>query len=50
MLWNSLVCLDCLSFKSFSQKVYDSKLDIWTFDFIRILAQIIYNFSKVQQK
>jgi hypothetical protein len=30
-------------------EVYDSKLDNRTLDFIKILAQIINNFSKVPQ-
>jgi hypothetical protein len=38
--------LDCLKFKSLSWKVYGSKLDNKTFDFIKILAQIINKFSK----
>jgi hypothetical protein len=50
MLWNSLVCLDCFSLKSLLWKVYSLKLDSWTFDFIKFSAQIVNNFSKVQQK
>jgi hypothetical protein len=39
MLWNSVMCLDCFSFKSQSP-------DSWTFDFIKILAQIILFFPQ----
>jgi hypothetical protein len=41
MLWNSLMCIDYFSFKSLSLKVFGSKPNTWTFDFIQILAQII---------
>ncbi len=47
MLWDNLVCLDCLTFKSLSLKVYDLNLTYEIFDFIKILAQIINIFSKV---
>jgi hypothetical protein len=50
MLWNSLVCQYYLNLKSLLWKVYDSKLDNGTFDFIKILAQIINIFSKVWPK
>jgi hypothetical protein len=49
MLWNSLMCLNCFSMKSLLWKVCNLELDNWTFDFIKILAQIKNNFSKVQQ-
>jgi hypothetical protein len=49
MLWDNLVCLDCLTFKSLSLKVYDLNLTYEIFDFIKILAQIINIFSKVWQ-
>ncbi len=48
MLWNNLVCPDCLSLKSLLWKVCGLKLDSSNFDFIKFLAQIINNFSKVQ--
>jgi hypothetical protein len=47
MLWSSLVCLNYFSFKSLSWKVYGSNLDTWSFKFIKILAQVMNNFSKV---
>jgi hypothetical protein len=50
MLWNSLVCQYYLNLKSLLWQVYDSKLDNGTFDFIKILAQIINIFSKVWPK
>jgi hypothetical protein len=31
------------------QMVYNSKLDDWTFKFIKILTQIMNNLSKIQQ-
>jgi hypothetical protein len=43
------MCLDYFSFKSLLWKVHDSKLDFWSFDFIKILAQIINKISKVRQ-
>jgi len=43
------VCLDCFNIKTLSWHVYNSNLNIGSFDFILILAQIINNFSKVQQ-
>jgi len=43
------MCLDCFNFESPSWKVYDSNLDSWTFKFIKILAQIMNNFSKIQK-
>jgi hypothetical protein len=49
MLRNGLVCLDWLNFKLLSWKVCDSKLDNWTFKFIKISAQIINKISKVWQ-
>jgi len=50
MLWNNLMCLDCFNFKTLSWKVYDSKLDKWTFKFIKILAKIINHFFKCLTK
>jgi hypothetical protein len=49
MLWNNLVCKYYLNLKSLLWKVYGSKLDNGTFDFITILAQIINKISKVWQ-
>jgi hypothetical protein len=49
MSWNSLVFLGYLNFKSLSWKVCNSKLDNSTFDFIKILTQIINNFLKAHQ-
>ncbi len=49
MLWNNLMCLDCLGYKSLSLKIFGSKRDNQNFDFIKILKQIIDNFSKFQQ-
>jgi hypothetical protein len=49
MLWNNLMCLDYFNLKSLPWKVCDSKRDNSTFDFIKISAQIINNFSKVRQ-
>jgi hypothetical protein len=44
MLWNNLMCLDFLNFKMLLWTVCNSKPNNLTFDFIRILAQIIYSF------
>jgi len=53
MLWNNLlVCIDCFNFKLLDLKllkVCSSNLTVNFFDFIKNLAQIINNFSKVQQ-
>ncbi len=49
MLWNTLVCLDCFNFKSLSWKVCGSNPISPSFKFIKILARIMNNFSKVQQ-
>jgi len=46
MSWNSLMCLDCLNFKSLSWKVCDSKPNSWTFDFIKISTHIINKIFK----
>jgi hypothetical protein len=43
MLWNNLLCLNYPNFKSMLWKVYDSKPDKWTFDFIKILAKVRQN-------
>jgi hypothetical protein len=41
--------LDYLNFKSLSWKVCNSKPDSSTFDFIKILTQIINHFSKAHE-
>jgi hypothetical protein len=43
------MCVDHLDFKFFSWTVCGSKLGSRTFDFIKILAQIKNNVSKVQK-
>jgi hypothetical protein len=50
MLWNNLVCFDCLNLKLFLWNVCNSNPDSWTFDFIKILTQITNNFSNIWQK
>jgi len=49
MLWNSLMHLNCPSFKSLSYNVCGWKLYNWMFDFIKILTQIINKISKFWQ-
>jgi hypothetical protein len=49
MSWNNLVSLDCLNVKSLSWKVCNSKPNSSTFDFIKILTQIINHFSKAHE-
>jgi meiotically up-regulated gene 157 (Mug157) protein len=49
MLWNNLMCLDFLNLKTLLWKVWSSKTNNLTFDFIKILAQIINIFSRTQQ-
>jgi hypothetical protein len=46
MLWNNLICLNCLNLRSL---FCDSKPNSRTFDFIKNSTQIINIFSKVQQ-
>jgi hypothetical protein len=48
-LWNSLVCVDCLNFKSLALEGLQFKLDSGNFDFIKISTQITNKFSKVRQ-
>jgi hypothetical protein len=48
-LWNSLVCVDCLNFKSLTLEGLQFKLVSGYFDFIKISTQIKNNFSKVRQ-
>ncbi len=51
------MCLDYINFKSLTSEIYGLKLErfaiqnmiVESFDFIKILAQIINNFSKFQQ-
>jgi hypothetical protein len=50
MSWNNLVSLDYLNFKSLSWRVCNSKHNNSTFDFIKILKQIINHFSKAHDK
>jgi hypothetical protein len=49
MSWNNLVFLDSLNCKSLSWKVCNSKPDNSTFDFTKILTQIINHFWKAHE-
>jgi len=50
MSWKNLMSLDYLNFKSLSWKVCNSKPNSSTFDFTKILTQIINHFSKAHEK
>jgi hypothetical protein len=50
MLWNNLVCLECLNFNHCHGRSAVQKLIVIFFDFIKFLSQIINKISKFQQK